>query len=95
MCQNEIEAAKDAVLEIELFDDDEKVPFKVGDSFIQLSLEDVKTELEKRAATLEQELGKCEAERESILEDMARAEASAIWEIWVMLINETLRFADD
>ena len=46
--------------------------FKVGDTFIQLSLEDVKNELEKRATSLEQELEECEAGRDSILEDMAR-----------------------
>ncbi|KAL0640441.1 hypothetical protein Q9L58_000410 [Maublancomyces gigas] len=53
----EKEYLDDVTTELELADEDEMIPYKIGDSFLHLPLEDVQGLLEKSAQAVMEEIG--------------------------------------
>jgi prefoldin subunit 4 len=58
--QQEKEYLVDVTSELELADEDELVPYKIGDSFFHLPLEEVQELLEKSTAKVEEEIEEIE-----------------------------------
>lgn len=58
--QQEKEYLTDVTSELELADEDELVPYKIGDSFLHLPLEEVQQLLEKSTERIEKEIGAIE-----------------------------------
>lgn len=57
-------------LELVLLDDDERIPYRVGDSFYSLTTEEATERIEGEKGTVEGEIGKMEEEIESIKEEL-------------------------
>lgn len=51
----------DVTSELELADEDELVPYKIGDSFFHLPLEEVQGLLEQSTAKIDEEIGEIES----------------------------------
>lgn len=62
----------DAVQEIELLilDDDEGVPYKIGDSFYTLTADEATERMEQEKTSVEKEIGGMEEEIESVREEL-------------------------
>ena len=58
--------------ELELADDEEKIPYRIGDSFIMISLEQAQRRLEKEKEGVTTDIDTLTAEVDGIKEEMAR-----------------------
>lgn len=58
-----------------LLDDDERVPYKIGDSFYSLTTEEATEQIEGEKGVVEGEIGKMEEEIESIKEQLEKLKA--------------------
>lgn len=65
------EYLEDLEAELELADEDESIPFKVGDAFVDLPLEEVQTRLESEKSTVSEQVDLLETEIDSIRGEMA------------------------
>lgn len=65
------EYLEDLETELELADEDELVPYKIGDAFVQLPLEKVQARLTDEKTAVEGEVESLEAELDAIKEEMA------------------------
>jgi len=57
-------------MELLLLDDGESVPYKIGDSFYSLTLEEATERMERERGVVEGEISKMEEEIESIKEEL-------------------------
>lgn len=74
--KTELEYFEDLSLEIELLDEDEKVQYKLGDSFLFLSVEKAVERLESEQSTLNKRAETIESKISSIDEQLASLKAS-------------------
>ncbi|KAJ4306739.1 hypothetical protein N0V88_000105 [Collariella sp. IMI 366227] len=72
LAQKEKEELEDITTELELADQDEKVPYKIGDAFFHLPLEQAQEMLGISAARLEEEIGELEDKMGNIREEMTQ-----------------------
>ncbi|KAK4223190.1 Prefoldin subunit-domain-containing protein [Podospora fimiseda] len=70
--QKEKEELDDISTELELADEDEKVPYKIGDSFFHLPLEQAQELLGLSMAKIEEEIGELEDKMSAIREEMTQ-----------------------
>lgn len=70
MLKTELELVDDVSLELELVDEDEEVPYRIGDALVYLKQQEVMERLEKRKEDLEDRLKKREAQIEAEAERM-------------------------
>ncbi|KAL2126889.1 hypothetical protein VTI74DRAFT_11658 [Chaetomium olivicolor] len=68
----EKEELDDITTELELADEDEKVPYKIGDAFFHVPLEQAQEMLGISAAKLEEEIGELEDKLSNIREEMTQ-----------------------
>ncbi|BFZ62083.1 hypothetical protein YB2330_003162 [Saitoella coloradoensis] len=66
------EALDDVLTELELADEDELVPYKVGDAFVELKLEEAQERLEKEKENVDEQVEKLEEEVVEIKAEMDR-----------------------
>jgi prefoldin subunit 4 len=57
-------------IELLILDDDEGVPYKIGDSFYTLTVDEATERMEEEKALAEKEIGGMEEEIESVREDL-------------------------
>jgi len=68
--QQDKEYITDITSELELADEDDLVPYKIGDAFVHLSLPEVQKRLESSADELDEEIEKLERRMEAAKEEM-------------------------
>lgn len=66
------EYLEDLENELELADEDELIPYRIGDAFIHLSLESVQARIETEKSQVEGEVDSLETELDSIKDEMAK-----------------------
>lgn len=62
----------DALQEIELMDEEDTVPYKIGDSFYLLKAEEATERMEGEKTATEEEIGKMEEEIEEMKTEMTK-----------------------
>ena len=67
-----MESITDALQEIELMDEEDTVPYRIGDSFYSLKVEEATERMEGEKTVTEEEISKMEEEIEGMKTDLAK-----------------------
>jgi len=67
-----LESITDALQEIELMDEEDTVPYRIGDSFYSLKVEEATERMEGEKTVTEEEISKMEEEIEGMKTDLAK-----------------------
>ena len=59
-------------MELLILDDDEGVPYKIGDSFYTLTVDEATERMEEEKAVVEKEIGEIEEEIETVKEELEK-----------------------
>lgn len=68
--QHDKESADDALMELELADEDDKVPYRVGDTFMSVDVEEAREMLQNRVETVDAELSEAASKVKAIRGEM-------------------------